>query len=201
MHETKEQILLAALRLFARNGYEAVSVSDIASTLGLTKGALYRHYANKQAIFEAILHRMEQSDAEHAHQFGLPEGPLESGEDAYRTVNPEQMVSFAKAMFRYWTEEEYPSCFRRMLTLEQYQNAEMEKLYQQYLVSGPLGYVTDLFRSWNVPDAQNKAFAFYAPMFLLYSRYDAAEDKSSVIPLWENYVEAFCALWNKRGDA
>ena len=65
MHETKEQILLAALRLFARNGYEAVSVSDIASTLGLTKGALYRHYANKQAIFEAILHRMEQSDAEH----------------------------------------------------------------------------------------------------------------------------------------
>ncbi len=41
-------------------------------------------------------------------------------------------------MFRYWTEEEFPSCFRRMLTLEQYRSAEMSALYQQYLAAGPL---------------------------------------------------------------
>ena len=42
MNDTKERILTTALRLFARDGYEAVSVSDIAQALGMTKGALYR---------------------------------------------------------------------------------------------------------------------------------------------------------------
>ena len=40
---TKENILIVALRLFAKDGYEAVSVSRIASELGMTKGALYKH--------------------------------------------------------------------------------------------------------------------------------------------------------------
>ena len=46
MENTKENILLAALHLFARDGYEAVSVSQIAGELGITKGALYRHYTS-----------------------------------------------------------------------------------------------------------------------------------------------------------
>ena len=58
MKDTRENILLVSLRLFAQEGYEAVSVSQIAGELGLTKGALYRHYANKQAIFESILQAM-----------------------------------------------------------------------------------------------------------------------------------------------
>jgi len=37
-----------ALHLFARDGYEAVSVSQIAGELDMTKGALYRHYKSKR---------------------------------------------------------------------------------------------------------------------------------------------------------
>ena len=47
MTDTKEQILMTALHLFAQDGYEAVSVSRIAGALGMTKGALYKHYKNK----------------------------------------------------------------------------------------------------------------------------------------------------------
>ena len=57
---TKEDILIVALHLFARDGYEAVSVSQIAGELGMTKGALYRHYESKRDIFEHIVKRMEQ---------------------------------------------------------------------------------------------------------------------------------------------
>ena len=39
--DTKEKILLTALRLFARDGYEAVSVGELADALGVTKGALW----------------------------------------------------------------------------------------------------------------------------------------------------------------
>lgn len=52
---TKEDILIVALHLFARDGYEAVSVSQIAGELGMTKGALYRHYESKRDIFEHIV--------------------------------------------------------------------------------------------------------------------------------------------------
>ena len=38
MSNRKEEILIAALNLFARDGYEAVSVSQIAGELGMTKG-------------------------------------------------------------------------------------------------------------------------------------------------------------------
>ena len=58
MHNTKEKILLAALDLFAQDGYQAVSVSQIAGKLGITKGALYRHYQNKRDIFDHILSRI-----------------------------------------------------------------------------------------------------------------------------------------------
>ena len=44
MGKTKEDILLAALRLFARDGYEATSTGAIAGALGMTKAALYKHY-------------------------------------------------------------------------------------------------------------------------------------------------------------
>lgn len=43
MYATKERILTAALRLFAKDGYEGVSVSMISGEVGMTKGALYKH--------------------------------------------------------------------------------------------------------------------------------------------------------------
>lgn len=62
MTGTKEKILRTALRLFAQYGYEAVSVSAIAGELGITKGALYRHYKNKRDIFDSIVERMCRMD-------------------------------------------------------------------------------------------------------------------------------------------
>ena len=64
MSNRKEEILIVALHLFARDGYEAVSVSQIAGELGMTKGALYRHYKSKRDIFDCIVQRMEQQDGE-----------------------------------------------------------------------------------------------------------------------------------------
>ncbi len=57
MSSTKEKILVTALKLFAQDGYEAVSVSKIAGELGMTKGALYKHYKNKCDIFEKSLNK------------------------------------------------------------------------------------------------------------------------------------------------
>ena len=120
MMDTREQILYAALRLFARDGYEAVSVSRIAGALGMTKGALYKHYDDKRAIFDAIVARMEQRDAERAGDFDLPERARCEDEAAYRAASGAQLLAYSMAQLRYWTQDEFAADFRRLLTLEQY---------------------------------------------------------------------------------
>lgn len=196
MTNTKEKIMSAALKLFSKDGYEAVSVSMIADKLGITKGALYRHYENKRHIFDCIVKRMEDTDFERAEQFEVPEGTPEDTPEAYKSTSLEAVRVYSKAQFRYWTEDSFASAFRRMLTLEQYRSPEMSRLYQQYLAGGPLGYMTDIFAeaAGGRSDAAECALAFYAPFFMLYSLYDAAEgdgEKSKVLEAADRHIDGF----------
>ena len=178
MGNRKEEILIVALHLFARDGYEAVSVSQIAGELDMTKGALYRHYKSKRDIFDCIVQRMEQQDSEQARQNEVPEESIEKVPEEYQNVSVEDFVGYSKSMFEYWTEDDFASSFRKMLTLEQFRNEEMQNLYQQYLVSGPAGYVKDLFKNMKIKDPEENAIKFYANMFFYYSVYDGATDKT-----------------------
>lgn len=181
MRDTREKVLLVSLRLFAKEGYEATSVSRIAGELGLTKGALYRHYPNKQAIFESILAKMEELDAVRAEEFALPEGTLEQMEEKYRAASLAQLIAYTKAQIRYWAQDDFAAPFRRMLTVEQYRSEEMAALYQQYLAGGPVGYVADLLASMGVADAKREAMRFCAPMTLALQMFDGAADVQAVL--------------------
>ena len=178
MGNRKEEILIVALHLFARDGYEAVSVSQIAGELDMTKGALYRHYKSKRDIFDCIVQRMEQQDSEQASQNEVPEESIENVPEEYQNVSVEDFVGYSKSMFEYWTEDDFASSFRKMLTLEQFRNEEMQNLYQQYLVSGPAEYVKDLFKNMEIKNPEEEAVKFYANMFFYYSVYDGATDKT-----------------------
>ena len=178
MGNRKEEILIVALHLFARDGYEAVSVSQIAGELDMTKGALYRHYKSKRDIFDCIVQRMEQQDSEQARQNEVPEESIENVPEEYQNVSVEDFVGYSKSMFEYWTEDDFASSFRKMLTLEQFRNEEMQNLYQQYLVSGPAEYVKDLFKNMKIENPEETAVKFYANMFFYYSMYDGATDKT-----------------------
>ena len=180
MGNRKEEILIVALHLFARDGYEAVSVSQIAGELDMTKGALYRHYKSKRDIFDCIVQRMEQQDSEQARQNEVPEESIEKVPEEYQNVSVEDFVGYSKSMFEYWTEDDFASSFRKMLTLEQFRNEEMQNLYQQYLVSGPAEYVKDLFKNMEIKNPEEEAVKFYANMFFYYSVYDGATDKTKV---------------------
>ena len=167
-----------ALHLFAKDGYEAVSVSQIAGELDMTKGALYRHYKSKRDIFDCIVQRMEQQDSEQARQNEVPEESIEKVPEEYQNVSVEDFVGYSKSMFEYWTEDDFASSFRKILTLEQFRNEEMQNLYQQYLVFGPAEYVKDLFKNMEIKHPEEEAVKFYANMFFYYSVYDGATDKT-----------------------
>jgi AcrR family transcriptional regulator len=176
----KEEILIVALHLFARDGYEAVSVSQIAGELDMTKGALYRHYKSKRDIFDCIVQRMEQQDGEQASAYDMPEEEKEKMPEQYENVSMDDLVEYSKSMYEYWTEDDFASSFRKMLTIEQFRSKEMQDLYQQYLVAGPASYVKDLFDSMGFTNAKDQAVRFYAVIHFYYSLYDGAEDKENV---------------------
>src|SRR5437016_735245 len=52
---SKTQILDAALKLFSHHGYGATSVRDIAEAAGVSKGNVYHHFEDKEAIFRELL--------------------------------------------------------------------------------------------------------------------------------------------------
>ena len=189
MGNRKEEILIVALHLFARDGYEAVSVSQIAGELDMTKGALYRHYKSKRDIFDCIVQRMEQQDSEQARQNEVPEESIERMPEEYQKVSVEDFVGYSKSMFEYWTEDDFASSFRKMLTIEQFRSEEMQNLYQQYLVSGPAEYVKDLFKNMEIKNPEETAVQFYANMFIYYSVYDGAADKAKVKCQFEQMLD------------
>ena len=53
--DTKQLILDTAKREFLEKGYSAASVRTIAKKAGLTTGAIFRYYADKAALFEALV--------------------------------------------------------------------------------------------------------------------------------------------------
>lgn len=58
--ERRTEIADAALRIIGTRGVSALTVSSLAKELGLTGGALYRHFASTEAILEAVAVRAEE---------------------------------------------------------------------------------------------------------------------------------------------
>src|SRR5579864_6983233 len=56
---TRAALLDEATTLFAERGYAGTSLEEIASASQVTRGAVYHHFASKQALFEAVLSTQE----------------------------------------------------------------------------------------------------------------------------------------------
>ena len=191
--DTKERILETALELFAQSGYLGTSMSDIAKELGITKGALYKHYTSKQEILDSIVERMNKMDYERAEEYEMPETEPDGFAEAYLHTPIEKIRAYAMAQFDHWTKEHFPSNFRKMLTLEQYRDPNLAKLYHDYLATGPTEYMAAIFRKLTDSDdaAMQLALEFYGPMFLLYSVYDGAIDKESIASQLCAHIDCF----------
>jgi AcrR family transcriptional regulator len=56
--QRREQILAAATQAFARTGFAATSLDDIAAEAGITRVILYRHFESKTDLYQAVLDRV-----------------------------------------------------------------------------------------------------------------------------------------------
>jgi AcrR family transcriptional regulator len=64
---TKERLLMSASIMFARKGYAAVSIRDIARANGLKPSSIYNHFQSKEALWAAVLEHFKKT---HLFSFG-----------------------------------------------------------------------------------------------------------------------------------
>jgi AcrR family transcriptional regulator len=60
---TRQELVETATRLFAERGYEDTSIEAVLREAGVSRGALYHHFAGKEALFEAVLEEVERGVA------------------------------------------------------------------------------------------------------------------------------------------
>jgi len=76
---TRDSLIVAARELFGQDGYEGTSVEAVLKSASVARGALYHHFATKEALFDAVLDREVGAIAEQAAGAARSAGdPLES---------------------------------------------------------------------------------------------------------------------------
>ena len=72
-----ERLVEVALRLFADRGFEATSVQDVVSTVGVTKGAMYHYFDSKDDLLAEIYARVLREQMERLEAFVHADAPIE----------------------------------------------------------------------------------------------------------------------------
>ena len=145
MH-TKQRILLEALRLFSRKGYDAVSVEQIADAVGIRAPSLYKHYKSKQDIFDAIFEETAKRYGAFTDSISVHLSDSEQDIQVFRAITADGLVEKVKSLISYSLHDEFVSQFRRMVTIEQFRSPELSALYSQRYVAQIQDYHRELFR-------------------------------------------------------
>lgn len=132
---TKEKIFDTAVQLFSNKGYERTSVRELASSIGLTEGAIYRHYVNKEAIFDDIF--------VYAEKFVFSALPIE------QSLGMQQGMSIFRGLLEPLPEiilaEPYVVKIIRIMFLEIHHNERIRNYYQKEYQEKANNMMTALF--------------------------------------------------------
>lgn len=82
----KKRILEAANAEFARKGYRKTTMSDIAKTLGVSKGAVYQYYSSKEALIGAVGDSFVESVIMNEFSVSRNEGLVKTTEGAFERI-------------------------------------------------------------------------------------------------------------------
>ena len=190
---TKEKILDAALVSFVENGYKGTNLRDFAAGMGLSKSALYRHYESKEAIWNALLDKMEAYYAEH---FGsvenLPEIPKSC----------EELLTITMKMVNFTVHDERIVLTRKLLLAEQFHDERVKKLATEHFIIGTREIFKQIFEKMMESDLLKQedpnvlAFAFTAPITSLIHYCDREPEKEpEIMRQIEAFVKHFVKMY------
>ena len=202
---TKEKILDEALTLFSEKGYANVFVGDIADRVGIKAPSLYKHYKNKKAIFDAIIDEMNRRFAEQAKAMQINGTDAAADAGIYKSLPEDQLLKLGREFFLYYLHDDYNRKFRKMLTLEQFHDAELAKVYSKLYVDDPLSYQGMLFGFMvtagvlKTDNVQIMTLHFYAPIYYLLTICDREPKREKeALKLLDEHIRQFDRLYGRK---
>ena len=171
--DTKRRILDKALELFSTQGYDSVSVGEIAKAVGIKAPSLYNHFPSKQAIFDAIVEATAAQYERDTDRIDIHVQDAERDIPVFTEITAEGLFEKVHQIFEYSLRNESISRFRRMMTIEQFRSPELAALYSQRYVDRVLHYHAGLFRDLiaagkvRAEDPDTLALLYVAPVLTL----------------------------------
>lgn len=201
---TKEIILFEALKLFADKGYDGVTVRDIAKEVGIKQSSLYKHYKSKQEIFDTLVDKMQSHFRDASTSFQLPNGELQEMAREYATGGNDILKKIGSEIFHFYLQDPYTSQFRKMLSIERYKNADIDRLYQKIFIDTAISYQAKIFEEMikqgymRQADTEIMAIQFFSPVFLLLNKYDKMKEKENdAIKIIKKHIEQFDMIYRR----
>lgn len=203
--DTKQRILDKALELFSRDGYEAVSVGEIARAVGIRAPSLYNHFASKQAIFDAIVEATAARYERDTDRIDIH--VQDAGQDipVFTNITEDNLFEKVKQLFVYSLHDETVSRFRRMMTIEQFRSPSLAALYSHRYVERVVAYHAEIFRSLIAAgeirgeDPETLAMLYVAPVITLIGICDRQPEKErECMEKLHDHVRLFFRTFHKK---
>ena len=118
---TRDRIRDAAIALFARKGYDGVSVRDITRAVGIKESSLYNHYRSKKDLLAAVFEYFRKQMA----QEGLPDAMIENRLEALGPV--EFMKRGVSRFIEHWDDPGREMSWL-VVSMEQYKNRKAAEI-------------------------------------------------------------------------
>ena len=187
--DTKAKILDEALVCFAGNGYKGTNLRDFAAGMGLSKSALYSHFESKEAIWNALIDRMEEY---YIQRFGSPEHlpPIPKTCD--------ELVDLTMQMVDFTIHDEKIILTRKLLLTEQFRDERIKKLAAEHFVNGTTDIFKKIFEQMIADgllledDLEMLAFSYTAPITVLIHSCDREPEKEpEIMSRIEKFIRYF----------
>lgn len=172
---TKETILMAALEMFSKYGYDGTNIRDLSASLGLVKSGIYKHFESKEAIWNALLDKMI---VYYAERFGSWENmpPVPDTLDG--------LVEMTMKMADITIHDEKIVMTRKLLTIEQFRDDRARELATKHFLTGLKEMFTYVFEGMmdkgllRRNDPAMLAFAYTTPISALIHLCDRETEKT-----------------------
>ena len=202
--DTKPKILDEALTLFSEKGFANVFVNEIAERVGIKAPSLYKHYKSKQAIFDAIIDEMNHRFEQQAQALTIDGTDPAADAEVYKNMDEDHLVKLGTDLFKYYLHDSYTRRFRKMLTIEQFQDKDLARVYSQQYFDMPLSYqgmLLGLLVSQGLLVTENvpiMTLHFYAPIYMLLTVCDREpEREQEALKLMEEHIRQFDKLYGR----
>lgn len=143
--DTKNKIIEKALELFSKNGYDSVSVAQIAEAVGIKAPSLYNHFTSKREIFDDIVKNTATQYEKYTDEIDVHIQDVKKDINVFTNITQEFLIQKVRQIFLYSIHNKTISRFRRMMTIEQFRSTELARLYSDRFIDRLVTYHSNIF--------------------------------------------------------